>query len=71
MLVVVGSIGNTEEESSSFKQILSSLNVVVSLLLAAFFVTLWTLIDPILQPELHDKVCDIFKMSVLNVYRIG
>ena len=69
MLVVVGSIGNTEEKSSSFKQILSNLNIVVSLLLTAFFGTMWTLIDPILEPELRDKVGDIFNLFVLNVYR--
>ena len=60
MLVAVGTIGKTEEDSSPFKRILSSVNIVVSLLLAVFFGILWTIIDPILEPELRDKVSNVF-----------
>ena len=56
-LYLAGSSDNGEEESASFKQIFSNANIVITLLLTVFIGSLWTIIDPILEPELRDKVC--------------
>lgn len=41
----------------SVRAILSDINLVFSLMMATFSAAIWASIDPILEPELRNKVC--------------
>lgn len=60
MIIIIHVVGTTEgndlHQGTPLKYIFCDIDIVCGLVLAAYSGTLWSSIDPILEPELRNKV---------------
>lgn len=68
MFVTVGAYDD-QAESASVCAIFGDIKLVFAFVMAIFSSAIWASIDPILEPELKNKVIFVLKMNVENSWK--